>query len=94
MDYFSLSKEEREELTISFSQWIDNFLSDIGISFDLPVFKDKDKEYTVKDYTETIKHVFAFISPCREKILEAYEKNGKDAVLEVIKTTAPLVLSI
>ena len=93
IDYESLSSKDRKELTELFSKWLDWFLEMAGIKSDTVILTDLDcKEFTVSDYARDIRETFGFLNPCKELLSGAYAKGGKEAALQVLRASAPLVI--
>ena len=92
LDYLSITPEQQEKMTEMFSEWIDWFMSRSELDPNEPIFEDKEIPFTVSDYVNDVKKTFGFQNPCKESLSLALVYGGKDAVMTVIRNTAPLVI--
>ena len=93
INYSELTKEERNEKSLYFSEWKDWFIEHNGFSRKEEVYiNERGDVYTLSDYFKAIEKVFAYQAPIRIQIGMASSIGGKDMIRSVIYNTAPLVL--
>lgn len=93
MDYLNINDNDKKELETIFSKWFDWFINKTNVNPTDEVYTDESgKTYTVSDFMAGVKAVFGFQSPCKEYLTAAFEREGREAVLEFMERMMPLVI--